>query len=254
MRKLAQSAKGRLPKMYADLASWWPVLSSPEDYAEEAAFYRKIIVSSCRVPPRTVLELGSGGGNNASYLKAHFKMTLVDCAPGMVAVSRRLNPECEHIEGEMRSVRLGRLFDAVFVHDAITYMVTKADLRAAIETAFVHCKPGGAAVFHPDAVRETFRPETRHGGHDREGGSMRYLQWSWDPAPKDTSYVTDFAYLLRDRKGRVRTAYDRHICGLFPRAMWLRLMAEAGFRPRVIPFEHSEVGPGSSGVFVGIKR
>jgi SAM-dependent methyltransferase len=240
--------------MYTSLASWWPVLSSPEDYAEEAAFYRKLLVSSCRVRPRTVLELGSGGGNNASHLKRHFQMTLVDLAPGMLAVSRRLNPECEHIQGDMRRVRLGRLFDAVFVHDAITYMATEADLRAAIETAFVHCKPGGAAVFDPDAVRETFRPETKHGGHDREGRSMRYLQWSWDPDPKDTTTLTDFAYLLRDAKGGTRLAYDRHLCGLFPRAVWLRLIREAGFRPRVFPFEHSEAGPAPDGVFVGLKR
>ena len=242
------------PKLYTTLASWWPVLSSPEDYAEEASIYRKIIVSSCRVPPRTVLELGSGGGNNASHLKAHFKMTLVDFAPGMLAVSRRLNPECEHVEGDMRRVRLGRLFDAVFIHDAITYMATEADLRATIQTAFAHCRPGGAALLAPDHVRETFRPETKHGGHDRKGRSMRYLQWSWDPDPKDTSYVTDFAYLLRDEKGRVQIEYDRHHCGLFARAEWLRLIAEAGFQPQVFPFEHSEAEPGSSEIFVGIRR
>ena len=30
----------------------------------------------------------------------------------------------------MRNVRLGRTFDAVFVHDAIMYMTTEVDLRA----------------------------------------------------------------------------------------------------------------------------
>ena len=90
-----------------------------------------------------VLELGSGGGNNASHLKAHFRLTLVDRSPQMLAVSRRLNPECEHVEGDMRSVRLGRTFDAVFVHDAIAYMTTEDDLRAVFATAFEHCRPAG---------------------------------------------------------------------------------------------------------------
>ncbi|MHC4615594.1 MAG: class I SAM-dependent methyltransferase, partial [Planctomycetota bacterium] len=57
-----------------------------------------------------VLELGSGGGNNASHLKKWFDMTLVDLSPHMLEVSRALNPECSHQQGDMRTVRLGTLF------------------------------------------------------------------------------------------------------------------------------------------------
>src|SRR5262245_2266287 len=107
------------PRLYNELASWWPLLSPPEEYVDEAAWFKQALLDVCHGPVQTLLELGSGGGNNASHLKAHFRMTLVDLAPGMLAVSRELNPECEHIEGDMRSVRLGRLFDGVLVHDAI---------------------------------------------------------------------------------------------------------------------------------------
>lgn len=244
---------GDTPRLYSDLASWWPVLSAPEDYdyAEAAAFYRKTIMAACRATPQTLLELGSGGGNNASHLKASFTMTLVDRSPGMLAVSRSLNPECEHIQGDMRSIRLGRLFDAVFIEDAIAYMTTEGDLQRAIETAFVHCRPGGAALFCPDGIRETFHSTTGHGGHDVAGRSMRYLEWAWDPDPTDTTYITDFAYLLRDGE-EVRCEYDRHICGLFGREDWLRLMRNAGFSARAMPFEHSQGEPGTSPVFLGI--
>ena len=102
-------------------------------------------------------------------MKAHFRPTLVDASPGMLAVSRALNPECEHLEGDMRTVRLGRTFDRVFVHDAITYMTTEADLRAVLETAYVHCRPGGAALFAPDHLKENFAPSTDCGGHDADG-------------------------------------------------------------------------------------
>ncbi len=150
----------------------------------------------------TLLELGSGGGNNASHLKARFSLVLVDRSPGMLQVSRALNPECEHVEGDMRTVRLGREFDAVFVHDAVVYMTTEADLRAAIETASVHCKPGGAVLFAPDHVRENFRPSTDHGGYDGVGRGLRYLEWTWDPDPADSTYIVDYAYLLRDATDR----------------------------------------------------
>jgi len=78
----------------------------PEEYAEEAAFYEKALRAGCSCEPATLLELGSGGGNNASHLKRHFQVTLVDLAPGMLKVSQALNPECEHLQGDMRQVRL----------------------------------------------------------------------------------------------------------------------------------------------------
>jgi SAM-dependent methyltransferase len=239
-----------MPKMYDDLASWWPLLSAPEDYAEEAAFYASRLIEACDRPPRRILELGSGGGNNASHMKAHFDMVLVDRSPGMLAVSRSLNPGCEHVEGDMRTVRLGREFDAVFVHDAICYMTDRADLRQAIDTAFVHTRPGGAALFAPDHLRETFQPSTDHGGHDRDGRGLRYLEWTWDPDPSDTTYIVDYAFMLRTADGAVHAEHDRHLEGLFARADWLHLLSEAGFDARAVRFDHSELEPGSYEVFV----
>ena len=243
-----------MPKLYDELASWWTLLSSPAEYEEEAAFYRRELVEACVRPPRTVLELGSGGGNNASHLKGHFEtMVLVDPSEGMLDQSRALNPECEHVRGDMRTVRLGRQFDAVFVHDAVCYMTSEADVRQAIEAAYVHCRPGGAVLFAPDHVRENFGPNTDCGGHDAGGKGLRYLEWTWDPDPADTTYVVDYAYLLREADGSVRVEHDRHIEGLFSRDEWLRWLREAGFEPRSVQFNHSELEPDRYLVFVGTK-
>jgi SAM-dependent methyltransferase len=239
--------------MYEELAEWWPLLSPPSDYAEEAAFYGNRLAAACERPPRILLELGSGGGNNAFYLKGRFEMVLVDPSPGMLAVSRALNPECEHIQGDMRTVRLGREFDGVFVHDAVCYMASESDLRMAIDTAFVHCRPGGAALFAPDFIRENFRPSTDHGGSDNETHGLRYLDWTWDPDPADSTYLVDYAYLLRAPDGSIHVEHDRHVEGLFSRADWLRLLSDAGFAANAEPFEHSELEPGSHEVFIARK-
>lgn len=237
------------PKLYGALASWFHLLTAPGDYAVEADFYERVLTEASTIPVTTVLELGSGGGNNTSHMKARFTLTLTDVSDEMLALSRALNPEVEHIKGDMRTLRLGRQFDAVFVHDAVDYMTTQADLAAAIATAFEHCKPGGAALFAPDYVRETLRTSTEHGGNDGEGRGIRYLEWTWDPDPDDDTYVTDFAYLLKDEKG-LRVAHDRHVCGVFARATWMRLLEEAGFRAERRDGIEGETAPD---VFVGIK-
>jgi SAM-dependent methyltransferase len=227
---VTDGGEAETPKLYAELAPWFHLLTAPEDYAQEADLYRRLLAEAADGPVRTVLELGSGGGNNASHLKAQFELTLVDRSPEMLGLSRSLNPECRHLEGDMRSVRLGETFDAVFVHDALAYITTEADLAATIATASLHCRPGGAALFVPDYVRERFQPRTGRGGHDGGDRALRYLEWVWDPDPDDTTYLVDFAYLLRDDTGAVRCEHDRHVCGLFPRATWIELIGDAGFR------------------------
>ena len=229
-------------KLYGELAEWWPTFSAPSEYREEAAFFARVLTESSDPPPRTVLELGSGGGNNASHLKARFAMTLVDLSPRMLGVSRALNAECEHLEGDIRTLRLGRTFDAVFVHDAICHMTTSSDLSAVIETAFEHCRPGGVALFAPDFVRETFAEYTDHGGNDTEHGSVRFVQWTTDPDPGDTTYFVDFAILIRDPEGAMRVEHERHTYGLFKRAEWQRLMRDAGFEPSTKSTLHDDFG------------
>ncbi len=240
-----------LPKLYRELADWWPLLSSPEDYAEEAEFYRQVIISNCKLHPLTLLELGSGGGNNASFLKKSFEITLVDLSPKMLAVSRELNPECEHIEGDMREIRLGRQFDAIFIHDAIVYMQSEEELRHTIKTAYEHCIPGGVAIFAPDHTLETFLPSTNHGGHDRGNRSLRYLHWVWDPDPDDSTYVSLMVYAFREDNEPVQCVVDRHVCGLFSQSDWLRVISEVGFSSKLIPFEHGEIAAEGCNVFLG---
>jgi SAM-dependent methyltransferase len=215
-----------MPRLYHELADWFHLLTAPSEYVEEAAIYRGHLDDATRV--ERVLELGCGGGNNAFHLKRRYEMTLTDASEAMVGVSRSINPECEHFVADMRTLRSDREFDAVFIHDAIDYLTTFDDLRAALQTAYWHLRPGGVALLCPDHVRESFAPGTSHGGHDDGTRGLRYLEWTWDPDPSDLTYTIDFAYLLREGMG-VRVEHDRHLCGLFARHEWLRTLRETGF-------------------------
>mgnify|MGYP003912460793 CR=1 FL=1 len=243
-----------LPRLYRELADWYPLLTPVEDYAEEAAFYRRLFETHCQQPPRTLLDLGSGGGHNAAHLKATLSCTLVDLSPAMLALSRRLNPQCEHVQGDMRRVRLERVFDCVLVHDAVSYMASRADLASAIATAFEHTAPGGAAIFQPDFVAETFEPGTETGGSDAGVRGLRYLEWRWIPEPSQETYLTEMVYLLRDDTDAVEVIHEQHVMGLFSRSVWLQLIAAPGFEPLAVPFEHSSYSHPGHQVFLGLRK
>jgi trans-aconitate methyltransferase len=216
-------------RLYGELAPWFHLLTNPADYAEEAAYYTRVIEEVTGGRAQTLLELGSGGGNNASHMKVRFECTLTDLSAAMLELSRTLNPECEHTQGDMRTLRLGRTFDAVFVHDAVMYMTTEDDLRAVIETAAMHAAQGGAVLLVPDTLHEAFSPCVHHGGHDGpDGRSLRYLEWTHARQPGTTTFDVDFAIMLREPGEQVRVVHDHHVFGVFARDTWHRLIQEAG--------------------------
>src|SRR3954465_3737423 len=125
------------PLLYGELTPWYRLLDPVADHADEAAAYGRAPEAAAYVRGRegagapgggTLLELGAGAGGNASFVKRTFRCTLTDLSPPMLALSRALNPDCEHLPGDMRTLRLQRQFDAVLVHDAVAYMTTRADL------------------------------------------------------------------------------------------------------------------------------
>ena len=182
LRRVLLQLPGRDPpaavsehRFYGELAEWWPLVSPPEDYAEEAAEYARLLAAHPR-PVVEVLELGSGGGHNAVHLRAHFTLTLVDQSASMIEQSRRLNPGCEHHVGDMRAIRLDRAFDAVFIHDAIDYLTTEDDLAAASGNRRRPLPTGRDGAVRPGSHRGGLRPRQRPRRHRR-------TRRSGDPLP-----------------------------------------------------------------------
>ncbi len=240
------------PRMYHELADWFHLITAPADYAEEAAYYLQVMQNVIGHLPASLLELGSGGGNNASHYKSRIPdVVLTDLSEEMLALSRTINPGLPHIQGDMRTVRVGRQFEAVFVHDACSYLTTEQDIRQLAATAFEHCLPGGVAVFCPDHTAENLVYETGHGGHDGQGRALRYLEWTYPGPPGTYAFQVDYVYVLHEDGREPRVEYDHHVNGALPRAMWLHVLSDAGFEPGAVPLVHSEVPEGHSEVFTG---
>jgi len=219
--------------IYGDLVGWYRLLDPVADHLDEATVYRGALERAAGPSAETLLELGAGAGNNAFFLKQRFRCTLTDVSEPMLALSREQNPECEHLVGDMRTMRLGRAFDCVLVHDAIMYMTSLGDLVAAVATAFVHTRPGGAALFAPDYVRERFREGTELLEADEGARSMRCLEWHWDPDPADDTYRVEYAFLVRDGS-EVTAAHDTHVEGLFSQDAWLGVLSKAGYEVSLV--------------------
>jgi hypothetical protein len=91
------------------------------------------------------------------------------------------------------------------------------------------------------------------GGHDApDGRSLRYLMWTPEPAPDATAIETHFALLISEPGRPVRCERDIHTTGLFPRALWHRLIDEANLEliDLAIPDPHE----GEHAVFAARKR
>lgn len=228
-------------KLYGQLAGWYTLLTPLADYAEESGYYRAALVGALGPGRHTLLELGTGAGHNAHYLGADFDLTLTDLSPQMLDLARASCPGAAFALGDMRTLRLGRTFDAVFVHDAISYMCTEGDLRAVFETARAHLRPGGAFLVAPDYVTETFEPCTEEGGNDGDGRSMRFLGWVWQRAGEADRYVVDYAIMTRVGEGATEVHHDRHEEGLFPRAKWMALLEDTGFTVERIAWRHQDI-------------
>jgi SAM-dependent methyltransferase len=247
--------KGYWMKIYQELAPWYYLLTKQEEYVTESAIYVEAMRAHIKRPLETLLELGSGGGNNAFHYKHQVKATLTDLSGQMLAISRRQNPDLEHLQGDMRTLRLGRSFDAVFCHDAVCYMTTKEALSQVMQTAFEHLSPNGLALFAPDYTRETFKESTHDGGHNGEDGrALRYLEWVYDPDPSDNCYKVDYALMLREGSS-LRIEHDRHTEGLFSNQEWLSLLSAAGFEATMIEKTFEEDGETFDfRLFVGVKN
>jgi SAM-dependent methyltransferase len=222
-------------RLYRELAGWWPLISPPAEYAGDAAAIEREF-GRTGVPVGTLLDLGSGGGHVALHLKAGRVVTLVDLSADMLAVSRQLNPDCVHVRGDMRTVRLGQRYDAVLVHDAVDYVTSENDLALVIGTAHAHCRPGGVAVFAPDHTGETFRPGLGvGGGHDGSGRQASFTERTSDPDPHDDWILAEYEFTLRDVDGAVTVLPEAHRLGSFRQATWLELLTSAGFTVHTRP-------------------
>ncbi|MDO9537933.1 MAG: class I SAM-dependent methyltransferase [Thermoplasmata archaeon] len=219
-------------RMYRDLSWTWPIISPPEDYADEASQFIKAIEKHSKIPVKTLLNLGCGGGHNDFHLKKRFQVTGIDISKGMLNNARKLNPNVTYLTGDMRSARLRKKFDSVIIADAIMYMLSEKDMLAAFKTAYFHLKPGGIFCTYVEELPEKFaRTTTTRELKRKDDMEITLIEHMWDPDTKDMTFELTFIYIITENQKAI-VEVDRHTCGIFPLATWKKLIKEAGFTVR----------------------
>lgn len=92
--------------MYNDLAWTEPIISLPEEYAEETELFSKIVKEHSKNETGTLLHFGCDTGGNDYTFKKHFNVDRVDISEDMLEITRKLNPEITYFYGDMRTIRL----------------------------------------------------------------------------------------------------------------------------------------------------
>jgi SAM-dependent methyltransferase len=138
-------------------ADQYDLLYGDKDYEAECNLLEEVFRRDACGPVKTILDLGCGTGSHAIPLaRRGYQVTGVDLSSDMLvhagekAAGTRL-PEGSampmFVQGDVRSVDLGRQFDAVLMMFAVLgYQLTNDDVLATLRTVRRHLKPGGLFV------------------------------------------------------------------------------------------------------------
>ncbi len=233
-------------RLYKELSFLWPLVSPPAEYKEEAAIWTETLRSLLGSGRHNILELGVGGGHLLSHLKSEFHAVAADISESMVALSSKLNPEVEHHLGDMRHLRLNQRFDAVLIHDAVSYLLTEDDLKDTLQTAKSHLDLGGVLLMAPDWFQETFSgTQVLHWVNQTPQGEVTCIEYVQKSTSDEGQLESIFFYLWKE-DDQLRIEQDRHLNGLFSAETWLGLMREAGFSAQRKSFPSYDGGYGGN--------
>ena len=141
--------------VFGTYSRYYNLLYRDKDYAGEAEYVHRLI-ARYRPEAKTILDLGCGTGSHDILLAQRgYNVTGVDLSAEMLSAAKArlssLHPQptsLDFIQGDIRTARLGRTFDAVVsLFHAMSYQVTNDDLAAAFATVREHLQPGGIFIF-----------------------------------------------------------------------------------------------------------
>lgn len=143
-------------QVFGHYARYYDLLYRDKDYAAEAAYVASHIQKN-NSAAKTILELGCGTGAHAEFLaRLGFTVVGVDLSQTMLeqaeirkaGLTDEIAARLTFIQGDIRTVRTGKQYDAVIsLFHVMSYQTTNDDLENSFATAFTHLNSGGVFLF-----------------------------------------------------------------------------------------------------------
>lgn len=204
-----------------------------KDYASEAAAINQLIRQ--RNPEaRTLLDVACGTGQHLAYLRDRYSIEGVDVTEQMLDIARARLPGVTLHRGDMRTLDLGRTFDAVIcMFSSIGHLTERDDMHEAFRRFARHLAPGGVLIVdgwvRPEEWKPGFRSPMQHARRDdREVFRLVHSR-------RDGRITTQtHHYLVRDSRG-IDHFVEEHVLALTPTDEYLKAAENAGLRAEVLP-------------------
>jgi SAM-dependent methyltransferase len=232
--------------MFSRSQRYYDAIYSWKDYAQEAAYVKRIIAAHKRSHGNALLDVACGTGGHVPYLRDDFAYEGLDLDPEMLALARERFPEVAFHQGDMVDFFLDRQFDVVTcLFSSIANVKTNQRLRQAIANMAGHLRPGGSLL-----IGAFFTPQEWIPGHphalfvDQPDLKLARLNVS---GMEGNVAILDFHYLVATPAG-VEHFTEHHELGLFTEEQYLAAFRLAGLEA----FHDSEWLEGR-GMYIGTR-
>jgi SAM-dependent methyltransferase len=136
--------------VFGKYAAYYDLIYRDKDYVGEATYIHHLI-QKYHPATKTILDLGCGTGRHAKLLaQKGYLVHGVDLSQEMLnEANKETDSNClVFSQGDVRTVKLGKIFDVVVsLFHVVSYQTTNDDLRNTINTAFGHLENHGFFIF-----------------------------------------------------------------------------------------------------------
>jgi len=139
--------------VFQKYATFYDTYYRQKDYAAECAYVLRLLATHSPRPVRSLLDLGCGtGSHDVLWAKSGLDITGIDLSEVMLEQARKKAADekvsIRFAQGDIRTVDVGRTFDAVTSMFAVLGYLTENDhLESALLAARKHLVPGGMFLF-----------------------------------------------------------------------------------------------------------
>jgi dTDP-3-amino-3,6-dideoxy-alpha-D-glucopyranose N,N-dimethyltransferase/dTDP-3-amino-3,4,6-trideoxy-alpha-D-glucopyranose N,N-dimethyltransferase/N-methyltransferase len=203
-----------------------------KDYGAEAAVVDEE-VQARRPGAQTLLDVACGTGRHLEHLRRSYDVTGVDLEPAMLDVARARLPGVVLVEGDMRSLALGRTFDAVVcLFSAIAHMTSTEDLARAVAAMAAHLSPSGVLLVDAFVRPDAWRAEASTHLETAEADGVKVARCG--RAVRDGRIVHAEMHHLIATDAGVEHLVDHHELTLFEPAEYVAALERAGLTAEIV--------------------